>query len=52
MNRKDGEYISNDWVLPCIAGNFLMVAMSDGAWLILIAGWAIIKLIDSQKQKG
>lgn len=44
--------MNNDTILPCIAGNLLMVAISNGLWLLVIAGWVIIKVINNQEQKG
>ena len=40
--------MNNDYVLPYIAGNGLMVAFSNGWWLLVIAGWVIVKIVNNQ----
>ena len=44
--------MNNDNVLPCIAGHLLMVAISNGLWLLVLAGFVIIKVVQKEEQKG
>ena len=33
----------NAWVIPCIAGNLLMIVLTSGWWLLAVAAWGIWK---------
>jgi len=44
--------MNNDTILPCIAGNGLMVAFSNGWWLLVVAVWVIVTVVNKSEQKG
>jgi hypothetical protein len=43
--------MKNEYVLPLIAGNLLMIVLTNGLWILVIVAWGVYKIITKNEEQ-